>query len=461
MNNTIGNAASYFIQSVADMCKGTYNSIYMIGNEYSYNAVSIEYLKNVPVVEAGRFVGSDDCGDGTYVFVWDTVTENDYNSYKSDLEAAGLTLSNTYVMGNSKHALYKNDKLTAYVSYIGNEEMIRVFFERAGTAYPSAEQGSYETVDVDSKNGSSDAEGGSNGGMCFIAKVADGSFIIIDGGYNTTAESNKILNFLKENTPEGQKPVVSAWIITHQHGDHYGALYNLTANHLNEFTVKAFYYNFPHEGHDGAGGTAGGIENRMAKWTGAVRYSKLHTGMRFYVADAQFDVMFTHEDLYPIANSNVNDTSMVLRLTLGGKRIMFLADIEDRASDVIERFQTKEEMKSDIVQVAHHGYEGASQKVYDMVEAATVLWPINTYSFQSNSIGSNIFEKMIKGGWRAVNKYLAQDATYVKTVICAEEAHWGAFKIELPDYVPRENRLPDYKDLYDRVKAEAEAEKNG
>ena len=68
---------------------------------------------------------------------------------------------------------------------------------------------------------------------------------------------------------------------------------------------------------------------------------------------------------------------------------------------------------------------------------------------------------MIKGGWRAVNKYLAQDATYVKTVICAEEAHWGAFKIELPDYVPRENRLPDYKDLYDRVKAEAETEKNG
>ena len=96
-----------------------------------------------------------------------------------------------------------------------------------------------------------------------------------------------------------------------------------------------------------------------------------------------------------------------------------------------------------------------------MIEAATVLWPVNTYSFQTSNAGRNIFKLMINGSWRAVNKYIAQEATYVKTVICAEEAHWGAFKIELPDYVPRDYRLPDYDELYNRVKAEAEAEANG
>ena len=471
LNNSIGNAVSSFVSYVINLSRGTYDGKYMLAKNYSDTKTSIDYLEGIPVIKAGTLIGSDDCGDGTHVLVWDNVKEADYNAYKNELEAAGMVLSNTYEMGNNKHALYKGDKANVYASYIGSENIARVFYEKAGTLYPSAEEQSYETVseyiptlwmlDVDSQKSSSDAASGSNGGMSFILKVADGSFIIIDGGYNTAKESSRILDFLKENTPEGQTPVVSAWIITHQHSDHYGALRSMTAKHLNDITVKAFYYNMPSEGHDAADGMANSIRGWMSKWKGAVQYSKLHSGMRFYVADAQIDVIFTHEDLYPVTGTNLNDTSLVLRVTHGGKRIMFLADIEERASRVIEKYMTKEEMKSDFVQVAHHGYEGATRAIYDMIEAHTVLWPVNTFSFQSSSYGKNIFKLMINGGWSAVNKYLANDATYVKTVICAEEAHWGAFKIELPDYTPRDNRLPDYDELYNRVKAEFEETAGG
>lgn len=467
LNHALVDAVGCFVDSVSNLYKGTYDGNCMISKDYSDTRASIDYLEAIPTIQTGTFMDADDCGDGTYVLVWNDVRESDYNAYKNELEAAGMILSNTYEIGNNKHALYKGDTVNVYASYIGGERVARVFFEKAGTLYPSAEEESYERVsgyvptlwmlDVDSQRVSADTASGSNGGMSFIAKVADGSFIIIDGGYNTSEESNRILNFLRENTPEGQTPVVSAWIITHQHSDHYGALRNMTANHLNEFTVKAFYYNMPAEGHDGAGSMAGKISGWMSKWDGAVQYSKLHSGMRFCVADARFDVIFTHEDLYPVTGTNVNDTSTVLRMTHGGKRMMFLADIEDSASLVIRKYMTKEEMKSDFVQVAHHGYEGASKAIYDMIEAHTVLWPINTFSCQSGNYGKNIFKTMINGGWRSVNKYIAREATYVKTVICAEEAHWGAFKIELPDYTPRDNRLPDYEELYQRVKAEIEA----
>ena len=466
VENAIGDAVNFFAANVGDLYKGTYDGKYMINKDYVGLNTTVEYLLGIPVIEVGTFVGSDDCGDNTYVYVWDDIEEADVTAYKSALSEAGMTLSETYTMGNNTHALYIGETANAYVSYISSEKTVRVFFEKTGTLYPSSEKGSFETVsgyvptlymlDVDSQYGSGE-DGGANGGMSYILKVADGSFIIIDGGYNTDAESDRILNFLKENTPEGEKPVVSAWIITHQHGDHYGALLNMTKRHLNEFTVKAFYYNMPSEGHTiTSASLVNTIVTAMDKWTGAVRYSKLHSGMRFFVADAQFDVIFTHEDLYPVANTNVNDTSMVLRVTHGGKRMMFLADIEDRASEVIEKYLTAEEMKSDIVQFAHHGYEGATQKVYDMVAAATVLWPVNTYSFQTNNYGQNIFERMINGSWRSVNSYIAKEAPYVKTVYCAEEAHWGAVEIQLPTYTPRENRLPDYEDLYNRVKAEAE-----
>ncbi len=465
-DNALEDAISYFLSYVSDLQKGTYDGWYAINKDYSDTKTTIEYLLGVPMIQAGTFAGSDDCGDGTHVFVWDGIEEAELEAYKAELTASGMTLENTYEMGNNKHALYKGKAANAYVSYIGGEKVARVFFEKTGTLYPSAQKAAFDTVsgytptlwmlDVDSQYASGE-DGGANGGMSFIAKVADGSFVIVDGGYNTDAESDRILNFLKENTPAGEKPVVSAWIITHQHGDHYGALLNMTKRHLNEFTVKAFYYNMPMEGHDGAsGGLVGTVTNAMSKWTGAVQYSKLHTGMRFYVADAQFDVIFTHEDLFPILNTNVNDTSMVIRMTHGGKRVMFLADIEARASGVIEKNIAKSELKSDIVQYSHHGYEGANQALYDLIEAPTILWPVNTYSFQTNNYGQNIFERMINGTWGSVNYYVSHTATYVETIICAEEAHWAAYKIELPTYTPRAEKLPDYEDLYNRVKADAE-----
>ena len=62
-----------------------------------------------------------------------------------------------------------------------------------------------------------------DGGSSYAIKLFDGSFILLDGGlagddydYNVAG----LWRYLSENTPEGEKPVIADWIITHFHSDH-------------------------------------------------------------------------------------------------------------------------------------------------------------------------------------------------------------------------------------------------
>jgi hypothetical protein len=67
-----------------------------------------------------------------------------------------------------------------------------------------------------------------------------------------------------------------------------------------------------------------------------------------------------------------------------------------------------------------------------MIAAPTVLWPI--------TVNPNRFKTMVKsGGFNgAANYYIANEATYVKAIICADEAHFGPYAIDLLTYIPPE-----------------------
>ena len=106
-------------------------------------------------------------------------------------------------------------------------------------------------------------------------------------------------------------------------------------------------------------------------------YGNLHTGLGFTVAGIRVDVLYTQEDLLPTLTDDLNETSTVIRVTAGGQRILFLADMGKLTADRMLADLPASELKSDIVQVAHHGYEGASLKFYQTVNPETLLWPMN------------------------------------------------------------------------------------
>ena len=85
------------------------------------------------------------------------------------------------------------------------------------------------------------------------------------------------------------------------------------------------------------------------------------------------DMLYTHEDLAPAVMSVTNSSSLIYTVTLGGQRIVFLNDAHDDASTIVYRMYGNT-LKSDIVQVAHHGYNGGNTQMYLKIAADTALW---------------------------------------------------------------------------------------
>ena len=466
-----------FFKGMSAVVKGTYDGKYMLPYDYDVRIKAYDWIENVPEMASGSYVGVDDVGDESVVIVWQNVNESDYEAYLSSLKSSGFAEKQSYSMGDNRYMLLESNITNAYVCYVPNKGMVRLFVENRakGTMYPSAVQAQYTTVDgyvpklwqieIDWKTALEwdtslpEEWRGSNAGMCYIMQVADGSFVIIDSGMNSKRQAEIIYEHLKANTTD-EKPVISAWIISHNHADHTGGFQQFTKLYKDQVTVKAFYFNVPADGFGQADGSTGdkSIISLMKQYSGAEIYRKLHTGMSFYVADARFDVMYTHEDLYPVLSEDFNETSTVIRVTFGNQRIMFLGDVQDEGGQVMIDTMPKSEMKSDIVQYAHHGWDGPTAALYDLIEAPTVLWPISIYSWQYEAEGENIFHRLItETTWAyfyEVNNYIAYEADYVKTIIINAEGT-GTQELILP-YTPRAERLPDYVSIYEAIKAREE-----
>ena len=118
----------------------------------------------------------------------------------------------------------------------------------------------------------------------------------------------------------------------------------------------------------------------------AIPYYKVHTGQVFFIRNLQFEVMYTHEDIHPWAMEFYNNTSTVIRLTayytngngapVAGSAAptnMILGDLQVRGSMVM-RARYGDYLKSDMVQVAHHGGNGVEAALYEDIDAQVLWW---------------------------------------------------------------------------------------
>ena len=107
---------------------------------------------------------------------------------------------------------------------------------------------------------------------------------------------------------------------------------------------------------------------------------RLHTGMTFYIDDVRFDALCSHEDVFPGDNSNYNDSSVVLMITVKGTKILIPGDAGHEESYILEA-RYPEYLKADIVQQAHHCHFGTTERFYELVGADCVLFPATQIKF--------------------------------------------------------------------------------
>lgn len=219
-------------------------------------------------------------------------------------------------------------------------------------------------------------------GMSYVLRTADGRFVMVDGGMDDYEESERLYDLLCEQSTSG-KPVIAAWFITHLHDDHTTVFCRLWKEHKDDIVLESLVYSivpdkfnvkYPHEVFDtllpeiGAYGTA---------------LVTARTGMKFSFAGLNIDMLYTPDDNYPNVFSNFNDSSLIFRAELAGRRILFLGDAMPLSSDIVAHRYEKSDLASEFLQVGHHGYGGGSDALDTASDPETLLWPCPAFWYPS------------------------------------------------------------------------------
>ena len=359
--------------------------------------------KNAPVIpvcqsDNATVAGLYQCGEDSVEVCLRNITKAEYESYAGTLTENGWVKYTENTMASNLFATYTHkDGRTVHLGYYPTLQngTLRIVNEPTGylpaTTAPAYTRLS-DTTFTQIKRKAADIN--SAPGMSYIMQLADGSFILIDGGPANTDDEDDLLAYLKSLTPAGQKPVIAAWFITHAHSDHMALANNFITKYHNEIEIRMAAYNFPiYEAVQNAkdvNNTASRyqpmidlfIESIQKYWPQAEHFV-IHAGQKLYLADAEIEIFFTHEDLFPLEYSWINHTSTAFRITSGGKTIMILGDCEKSlCQQMADTFGAY--LKSDMLQLAHHGANGACMDLYQRIDPAICFWACSQVKFETD-----------------------------------------------------------------------------
>lgn len=398
----------------------------------------------VPDFPFGRLEGVYESSGSTVVTRVEETNSREFAAYAEKLKEAGFTLYDENQIDGNLYATYVNDLTTVHISHVRKTGTTRVISEKRGDLCPLEDpcEEKYDTLLTGMKGETVVAAEG----MGFIIRLADGSFCIIDGGMGDPdhVDSNKLMNILRSQMPEGtEKPVIAAWLFSHLHGDHIGVFNCFSLDFHDQIVLERLVFNFPTEEDTAKSDSPYMLDDTIYRYTQFkknlaefypdVPVLKVHTGDRFRVRNAAFEVLYTLDDLYPktILDGGMNECSVLYKMTVGGQTTLWTGDLAFNATDlVLEEFDGA--LQCDILQMAHHGING-TVPFYSRVDPTYVLWPVWDGGFVSmrNS---------------AQNKWLI-DSPKVKHVIVTGNGTWT---IRLP-YAPVEgrfDRIPTRKTVY-------------
>lgn len=408
------------------------------------------------------FTSNISSGD-TVVFKINNTQSKEFNDYIKELEANGYEKISENEINKNRFYVYKNGDTLINASYfVASDEV--VLSKETVTALPdNFIQPSYEKKNNSSITQIQLADNVDiKEGMSYVIHLADGTFFIIDGGwcYDNYLEADKLYDTLVGLAGEGNEIVISGWLFTHCHGDHIGTFNYFVEKYHGSVTIKQLLYNFPPENEIAASGSAYMLNNTKQRYTyfkqviaeylTDTEIVKIHSGYKFYYANAEIEILQTFEDLYPstVANYDFNSSSTIFTVKIEGQKMLFVGDVSDVGASRLNNM-FKNALKSDFVQVAHHGLNstGTIRQMYTYADASYVLYPAPNDWFRTNASNdannylqniSSTVKQIFVSGIQTVEIFLPYDGTlfdgkkipmpYVK-----EEVDRPTQSVEVPD----------------------------
>lgn len=351
----------------------------------------------LPIYQGGTLNAIYHAGNDNQLVVINETNPTEYKAYLDLLAASGYTLYTENEMANNLFATYINDKYVINAGYYVYEEAARIIAEPRTTLPALAEANKYTKVMEPTLAmlglESSEFPGDYQNGMSFVFQLADGSYIIIDGGFNRDREGKQIYDYLYMNAPDKNNITVAAWILTHAHGDHTGGYYNFCKHYGSQVKVELVIGNFPSDESRYLLGTEGNGGPKVMSFADEylkADFLKAHVGYQLHVRDAEIEFLYSLESYAPGVLSYFNTSSLVFTIKIAGQTFFFPGDASNAALTITSKMYG-DYLKCDVLQTAHHGYgTGASAykgvtDTYDLVAPEVVLWPVGAADYAGMS----------------------------------------------------------------------------
>lgn len=250
--------------------------------------------------------------------------------------------------------------------------------------------------------------------MGYVMVTENKKVIVIDGGTHGDAP------YLRELLAQYGNHV-ELWFLTHPHEDHHGAFVDISGNPdgisvgtlLSSPLPDSFADNEPIF-------RADLLDINAALQTTPFPKKALAIGDCYTVDNITIDVLGISNP--EIISNAINNSSCVFRVTETFPdgtcfKIMILGDLGIEGSNKLLGLYRQEELKADMVQMAHHGQNGATRQLYETVAPRYALWPTPDWLF-TNTVKPS---EPGKGPWKTLEVRSWMEELGATPVTCLEE----------------------------------------
>lgn len=210
--------------------------------------------------------------------------------------------------------------------------------------------------------------------MCFTIEGNQKGLVIIDGGYKDQEDQYQFLmdKISKHNN------TVDSWIVTHFDDDHGGEFVRI-AKEENVVIHNVYVPDTPTD-------MELLIKNAPDEddWSVYEEYLdmdlpqkvKVHSGDIFPMIGLKMEVLSSYEDWIDEKTDNLlNNGSIVLKLYGRQESFLFCADVQSKVIAEYLLENDREKLKSDYLQVAHHGNNNLGEEFYQLVSPKIAFFP--------------------------------------------------------------------------------------
>lgn len=207
--------------------------------------------------------------------------------------------------------------------------------------------------------------------MFYTITSDENDLIIVDGGYTTNAE--KVKDVIREYGNH-----VEAWILTHPHPDHIGAFNEVYAQ-SEEIVIEQIYDNgLDYEYYDTLDQSwddIGTYSTYLNLIQGDNRVKHIMRNAQFEINNLKFEVMNSYDETSKGYSEDIgNDGSLVFKVSDGKQSMLFTGDCHSESVSEYLIQEYGERLKSDYVQMGHHGNNSLPKEFYEYVNPSTAFF---------------------------------------------------------------------------------------